>query len=111
MSGLNGLKSIARERAEHERDRLIFEAAHDSTQVSDMFLSDENEATSSDAYDESMNADILNSEEAKALDKLIDELPEATDDDDNKLVDAILNAEDDLSIEELYSEGEEEDGR
>lgn len=108
MSGVEGLKSIARERAEHERDRLLFETAHDSSKVSNMFLADENEATSDDAYDESLSADILKGEEAKALDDLIAQIPESTDIDDDKLVDAILNAEDDISIEELYNEGDEE---
>lgn len=108
MTGVYGLKTIARQRAEHEKDRLLFEAAHDSTEVSNMFLADENQATGEDAYDESMSKEILEGDESKAIDDLISKIPESTDIDDDKLVDAILNAEDDLSIEELYDEGDEE---
>lgn len=107
MSGVEGLKTIARQRAEHEKDRLLFEAAHDSTEVSNMFLADENQATGEDAYDDSMSEEILKGDEAEAINKLIEEIPESTDIDDDKIVDAILGAEDDLSIEDLYGEGEE----
>lgn len=102
MQGVEGLKSIARQRAEHEKDRLLFESAHDSSQVSNMFLADENQATSEDSYDETISGEILKGSEADELDKLIDQIPESNDVDDDKLIDAILSAENDLTIEDLY---------
>lgn len=109
MHGTSGLKSVARQRAEYEVERIVLEAACESSKVSDAFLDDENSYTSSDAYDDDNVDKILNDEESKRLDEYISKIPEASDEEDEEMINAIINSidDEDIDINDLYKIGGE----
>ena len=80
-----GLKSIRRERAALERDRVVL-----GTMMEDAELA---EAV------ESMDTDFFEGVTSDEIDELIDRLPES--DDEDAQVDKILNSKEDMSVDEI----------
>ena len=91
---ITGLRSIARERAEAERDRLLFESFHDMERIKDMFIQegyiDLDDMECCESGDDDIN-------------RLIDQLPESDDIEDDEQIGRILSAEDDIDVEQMLA--------
>ena len=80
----SGLKSIRRERARLERDRVVLESILESNDIIDAFnMADDNIMEETDAE----------------IEELIDRIPESDEDDEE--IEKILNADGSLSIDDI----------
>ena len=91
---INGLRSIARERAEFERDRLLFESFHDMERIKDTFIQEGYIDLDDKKCCENSDDDI---------NRLIDQLPESDDVEDDEQIGRILSAEDDIDVEQMLA--------
>lgn len=80
-----GLKSIRRERAALERDRVVLGTMMEDAEVAEAV--------------ESMDTDFFEGVTSDEIDELIDRLPES--DDEDAQVDKILNSKEDMSVDEI----------
>lgn len=80
-----GLKSIRRERAALERDRVVLGTMMEDAEVAEAV--------------ESMDTDFFEGVTSDEIDELIDRLPES--DDEDSQVDKILNSKEDMSVDEI----------
>ena len=80
-----GLKSIRRERAALERDRVVLGTMMEDAEVAEAV--------------ESMDTDFFEGVTSDEIDELIDRLPESDDEDGQ--VDKILNSKEDMSVDEI----------
>lgn len=80
-----GLKSIRRERAALERDRVVLGTMMEDAEVAEAV--------------ENMDTDFFEGVTSDEIDELIDRLPES--DDEDAQVDKILNSKEDMSVDEI----------
>ena len=80
-----GLKSIRRERAALERDKVVLGTMMEDAEVAEAV--------------ESMDTDFFEGVTSDEIDELIDRLPES--DDEDAQVDKILNSKEDMSVDEI----------
>lgn len=96
---IEGLRSIARERAIQERDRRRYGNMHDNDKIIDAFLTVESGyPTSHDIYFESSDED--DDYEDKEIDELIDKIPESEDDDEEE-ISSIINGDEEVNIGDM----------
>lgn len=88
---INGLKSIRRERAALERDRVVIGSMVESAQISEQF----------NTLDEA----IFEGTTSEDIEELIDKIPESEDDDDQ--VERILSSDEDLDVDGILGIDEE----
>ena len=96
---IEGLRAIARERASHERESILYEFAFDSAKVADAFLVEEGCKTSADVFME--KASDLHDISDEEMDALIDRIPETDDDITDIEIDRIVNSEDEIGIDDM----------
>ena len=94
---INGLKSIARQRAIMEAEAIMMEAVMDSQEVADLFLMEDGESTIEDVYSDD-DVDIPSESE---LDDLIDNLPES-DIDDEDILNRMMDSNDEIGIDDIF---------
>jgi hypothetical protein len=82
---MNGLKSIRRERASLERDRVVLTSMMAETAVADAIMS--------------MDEKFYESVEDDEIDAAIDKIPEADDDDEQ--INRILDSDKDMNLDEI----------
>lgn len=93
---INGLKSIAKQRAAIEAESILMESVLENQEVADLFLAESGEATIGDIYSDE-DVDIPDDAE---IDALIDNLPES-DIDDDEILDKMLSS-DDVDIDDIF---------
>lgn len=82
---IGGLKSIRRERASLERDRVVIGSMLEDAQIAEGF--------------DELDSEFLEGVSSEEIEELIDRIPQSDDEDDQ--IEKILKSSDDLGVDEI----------
>ena len=83
----NAYKSISRDRAKLERDRVIISSMLEDAKIDEAF--------------DDVNGAVFEGVDEEEIDELIDKIPESDDNEEDEEIDNILNSDKDLDVDEI----------